>query len=471
MTIRLLLLLGVLAPLGTSLAAVPANTPPGVARNVLVVIADDLGVDKVGAYGFRTPGGLPTAGKTRMIDYLAENGILFRNAWSNPTCSPTRATSMTGQHSFRTGIGRWISQMDYGLATRFEALPEILPEQYRTAAVGKWHLGGAGGCPAHGLCTGTLAHGFLTGFEFHEGSFYNLIDLDSTGYNSWIKVRSDASGVQVTPMTRYATTVTADDAIRTIEDFGQDPWFLWLAFNAPHSPWHEPPAHLYSGPSLGPDPTADPVSAVKAMTEAMDRELLRLLASVDPEVLAQTTIIFFGDNGTKGVAQEAPFDPADGKGSLYNSGVNVPMIIVSPLIHPGLRGTECDGLVSTSDLFATIAELTGGDGSSELDSVSMAPYLSNPAQPSIREFIFAEKFPENFLPPNVPANHSVTVREARFKLIRNANGSQEFYDVSIDFHEESNLMPSGLPSDLLATPGALPAYNRLRRELDRLCGC
>jgi arylsulfatase A-like enzyme len=469
MTTQFFMVLGALAPLVSPLGALPGSDQP-VARNVLVVIADDLGVDKVGAYGYRTPTGSPTAGKTRTLDLLAENGILFRNAWSNPTCSPTRATCMTGQYSFRTGIGHWIKPMDFGLATRFDALPEILPDQYRTAAVGKWHLGGASGCSPL-ICTGGQSHGHHTGFEFHEGSFYNLIEWGASGYNNWVKTRSDASGSSATPMTRYATTITVDDTLRTIEDFGDDPWFVWMAFNAPHSPWHEPPSHLYDGPPLGPNPTSNPLTAVKAMTEAMDKELGRLLATVDPEVLAQTTIVFFGDNGTKGSAMEAPFDPADGKGSLYNSGVQVPFIVCSPGIPPELRGSECDGLVNTTDVYATVAELTGGDSSAGIDSVSFLPYFTNPGLPSIREFLFAEKFPDNFVPPGIPEHQSVTLREARFKLIRKWNGHEQFYDLENDFHEEQNLMPSGSPSDLWPIPGASEAYIRLSRELERLCGC
>ncbi|MHC5212536.1 MAG: sulfatase-like hydrolase/transferase, partial [Planctomycetota bacterium] len=118
-------------------------TSQGVSRgNVLIVVADDLGVDMVGAYG---EGSDPPP--TPVIDSLASQGVLFRNAWSNPVCSPTRAALLTGRPAFRNGIGYIVDASPNNLALPYAevTLPEMLAlgtgGNYRSGAFGKWHLG------------------------------------------------------------------------------------------------------------------------------------------------------------------------------------------------------------------------------------------------------------------------------------------------------------------------------------------
>ena len=452
-----------LLSLAMSTGAASAEAPP----NVLIVVADDLGVDRVASYGWRNEQGGAVSGPTPTIDRLAARGVLFRNAWSNPVCSPTRATCLTGLYGFRTGIGRWIRQercppTEYGLSTDLIALPEVLPEGYRRPALGKWHLASCRREPE------SLLHPVATGFELHAGSLANIRVADGHSYFDWLKVSSRAGGPSSEErITVYATTDTTDDAIRVISSFGDEPWVLWLAYNAPHGPAHEPPLELFTGGPIEGTPAENPFPHFKAMVEALDTELGRLFDSIPDEVMERTTIVFFGDNGTRGDFIEAPFDPTHGKGTLYNGGVNVPLIVAGPAVDADARGTESDALVNATDLFASVVELTGGDARSAVDSVSFVPYLADPSRASIREHAFAEIFDPNFAPPGSPRNHGVAIRGARYKLIRRADGTDELYDVIADYHEQDDRLAGGA-DELSADERA--AYAGLARALAELLG-
>lgn len=151
--------------------------------NVLLVIADDVGVDRVAAYGEH-----PSPGRTPQIDRLAERGVLFRNAWSNPYCSPTRATVLTGRHGFRTGVGFFVGMTTpHGLSLAETTLPEVLAPSHTSLALGKWHLSS--------FLQGA-DYPLAAGFAHHAGSLFNLDAAvtvpfpapdDFSFYEYWIK--------------------------------------------------------------------------------------------------------------------------------------------------------------------------------------------------------------------------------------------------------------------------------------------
>ena len=175
-------------------------------QNVLLVILDDIGVDKIAAYGEH-----PNPAKTPTIDALASRGVLFRTAWANPFCSPTRATLLTGRYGFRTGIGHVVDlfSLNHGLSIDEFGLPEAmtLATGQRSAILGKWHLGG----DFEGI-----NHPLQFGFEVFAGSRGNLGPPSMPeSYYQWEKVTEGVSG----PSTVYATTDTVNDALtRTIHE-------------------------------------------------------------------------------------------------------------------------------------------------------------------------------------------------------------------------------------------------------------
>jgi arylsulfatase A-like enzyme len=301
-------------------------------------------------------------------------------------------------------------------------LPEILAG-YSSACTGKWHLG-----------AGQLEHPNESGFPHFAG----IIGGGIADYEFWTKV---VDGESFTSHT-YATRDTAEDAIACIQTL-PEPWFLYVPFFAPHVPLHVPPAEYCPVPacpdaycgSLPPAPS-DPELA-KAMTEVLDAELGRLLAVVD--ALAPNSYVFFlGDNGTARAATEPPFDPEHAKGTPYEGGIHVPLIVRGP----GVARGECQALVGVTDVFATVAQLARVDAAAE-DSVSLVPYFSDPGRPSLRRMLYSEQFaPNNSSPPY--GTHDRAVRDRRYKLIRRIGQPDEFYDLLLDPFELRNRLEAGL---------------------------
>ena len=151
------------------------------------------------------------------------------------------------------------------------------------------------------------------------------------------------------------------------------------------------------------------------MIRALDAEIGRLLGSIQAQTLANTYVIFMGDNGTRGSVVQAPFDAAHSKATLYQGGINVPLIVAGPDVA---EGAVSQALVNSTDLFATVLEMAGVELSSALpsgvnvDAVSVVPYLSDPRRPSIRSWVYADLFSGSDV-----ANGSVAIRDRCFKLI------------------------------------------------------
>ncbi len=415
--------------------AVAAQAP-----NVLLVVADDMGIDLVNAYHAVT---VPV--HTPVIDGLAANGVLFRRAWATPSCTPSRAAILLGRHGYRHGMGRAINNVfdGIGVDAGAETLPRIVSPVATPLALGKWHMNLEYDQP--------LLHPLRTGFVHHLGNMQILPGYISNDYYAFDK---NVDGV-MTQSTTYSTTDIVDDALDLISTTPQ-PWFLYMAFNAPHAPFHKPPAnlHTYSLPS---QVSSNIPLHVKAMAEAMDTELGRLLDTMDPAVRANTLVIFIGDNGTSHLATVAPFDPDHAKGTVYEGGLNVPLIVSGPGV---VSGAECEALVSIWDLYATIADVHGVAHPDGVDSISLLPYFSDPSQPSLRAALYSEYFePPGFGPYT---RYDRAVRDAQWKLLHLDSAgvdSLELYDLAADPFEKVNLLLAPL------APAAQAAYDALLLQL------
>ena len=386
------------------------------AQNVLILVADDLGVDGVRAYGEyldepRTPN----------LDALAASGVLFRNAWSYPSCSASRAAMLTGRHGFRTGIGFALPQGAPGLSLAEDTLPELMPG-YASGLFGKWHLGGPG-LPE------------LTPNAAGWGYFAGMLWAGVPSYYAWTMVKNGAS----IPVATYSTTAITNQAAYWITQVAREPWVCQVAYNAPHRPWEYPPANLHSYPGGG-----GPLVQHFAMLEAMDAEIGRLLSYVD---LCRTTVIFCGDNGTHGTVYQGPSPGA--KLSPYEGGLNVPLILAGA----GVVGPREElALVHLVDVFATTLDVAGVAVPAGSDSVSLLPYAGGPSVP-LRSTVFTESFGA----PSALWNFEA-IRDARYKLV-NYGLVEELYDLAVDPNETSNLMLG------LLTPGQLIALEALRSEI------
>jgi arylsulfatase A-like enzyme len=406
--------------------------------NVLLLIADDFGIDVASFYPLgprrqTTPPPPPMPHLTA----LAQQGVIFTRVWASPWCSPTRAQILTGRHNFRTGIGRANTSDMPPLSAREVILPEVLGPAFLTANLGKWHLSSGEHDPND------------HGWQHYAGGHPDLGHLPS--YFSWPKT---VDGVTSTS-TVYATTDTADETLAMIARARAEGkrFLAWTAFNAPHDPFHVPPAGLHPTTPLPPT-GATSRDKFAAMVEAMDTEIGRLLGAVS---LADTTVIFIGDNGTVGTVIAPPYSRTKAKATMYEPGVRVPLLVAGAgVASPNRKVTQ---LVSAVDLFPTILALAGVDPARvpRSDGVSLMPYLRRQAHPSPRTWLYGEQFTKRF-----DTDWQRAARDSRYKLIERYDGSREFYDLSTDALETKNLLQGSL------TSGQRSALDRLDRRIDAL---
>ncbi len=416
-------------------------------NNVLIIIADDLGVDYMSTYEEGSD-----FASTPNINTLSATGIQFNNAWSNPACSPTRAGILTGRYGFRTGITNVVGGRNggQGINTEEFTLPDVIKASlsgYTNACIGKWHLSDD--------TNGGEDNPNLMGFDYYSGLL--------TGASNYFEWNKTTNGLTAT-VSNYATSENVDDAIRWI-DQQAGPWFQWLAFTNPHTPFHLPPAELHSFDNLSGsfrDIRTRPIPYFKAMVEAMDTEIGRLFQHLKQTgQFDNTNIIFIGDNGTTEQVVQAPFDPNRSKTTLYEGGVNVPMIISGPAVNGG--GRQSNALINTLDTFATSLDLMGINtlntipGNIIIDSKSLLPIIKNEST-AIRNWVFSELSGLN------EQNDGKTIRNTTFKLIKFDNGIEEFYNLNNDPFENNNLLSQTLSAN------AQNNYIELSDQLNQLTG-
>lgn len=373
-----------------------AQTDPS-KPNILLIIADDLGVDA--SNGYQNSARLPN---TPHLDSLRGAGLTFMNAWAAPKCTPTRATIMSGKYGVKTGVTNTPGNLDPSHTSIFSALSTQTSNAYADAVIGKWHLSQ----PVD------YNHPSQLDIDYYAGAFSSQV----ADYYDWEKVHNDGS---TSMETTYATTDITDEAINWVNAQNQ-PWFLWLAHMAPHAPFHVPPAELYTS-----DRTNTNIQKYMTMIEAMDHEIGRLLDNVSNDVLANTVIIFIGDNGTpNGVLQNYPSN--HGKSSVYQGGAHVPLIISGAGVSR--QNEQENALVHATDLYATILEITGGNLEGGVNNSHSFKHLLSGTTGSKRVHNYTE------------LGDDWTIRDEQYKLIEFADGTQEFYDLIADTFETTNLI-------------------------------
>lgn len=391
------------------------NTP-----NILFIIADDLGKDAINGFSEGT-----IKPNTPNIDAIRNAGLSFTNFWSYPTCSPTRASILTGKYGYRTGV-KWAGdEISLSETSLQKYINEETNNKYTTAIVGKWHLSG----------NSSTFNPEILGIDYYAG----LIRGEPQSYNNWLLTEDGTSNIE----TEYATTKFTDLATDWINQ-QEKPWFLWLAYNAPHTPFHVPPSEMHSQGFLPEFSSGmDETPYYMASIEAMDFQIGKLLESMTTEKRENTVIIFIGDNGTPNEVAQSPYTFFTAKGSLSQGGINVPMFISGN----GVSRTGIDeNLITSTDLFSTIAQITGVSSSEIHDSKSFKSLLSQ--SETIRNYQYSEKDDGN--------NNLWTISNGSYKLFKNANGNDEFHDLNNDPYEQNNLLNGTLTT----------AENSIKTELE-----
>lgn len=421
-------------PTGGSPGAITSTNTHTVAalHNILLLIVDDWAIDSSPVDNNSTLNPGTSYAPMPNLETLAARGLRFTNAYAQPVCSPTRATILTGRYAFRHTVG-W--PQGATLPAIELTLPEIFTAEnssYNLASYGKWHLGGN--------LTGPLDLGGWTEFS-------GILGGGVSDYTDWSKT---VNGVTTSNVTTYTTTDQVNDAVSFISGQRTDPWFVWIGFNAPHDPFHNPPTVVPALEDYPDYPTTDGEVtganrrfAYEAALQALDTEIGRLLASVD---LDTTNIIIIGDNGTPGAVVQAPYSNGHAKGSLYDGGIHVPLIMAGPDIP--LTGTS-HKLVHCVDLFATILDLAGIDidtatsSVDTIDSQSIVPILNG--QDGATRYIVSEAFGGN-----VDGRTIISSDYPDYKLIIFGDpttasdvSTYEIYNLSQDKNEQT---PLGVPA-------------------------
>ena len=371
--------------------------------NILFIIADDLGVDALSGYNL---GSIDPA--TPHLDSIRNSGLTFSNAWSSPVCAPTRAGMMSGMYGSINGVRTAPANLDTSFISLFDALKASSPT-YTTGVTGKWHISK----PVNEL------HPTWHGADHYTG----VLEGSVASYDSW---NLTENGVTANS-TDYVTSYFTDDAINWIDN-QNNPWFMWLAHVAPHTPLHVPPTYMFTQPS-----TNTPFKKYMAMIESLDFEVGRLLDTLTPAEKANTIIIFIGDNGTpNNLLQDYP--AGHGKESLYQGGIHVPMF-VSGYGVTRVGETE-DAMVNVIDIYATILDITGSNLPGGIyNSLSFEHLLTSSTLPK-RQYNFSE------IDSNLTSisTQGFTIRDATYKLIEYHSGQQEMFNLNLDPLENNNLL-------------------------------
>jgi arylsulfatase A-like enzyme len=337
---------GVLSGLAGTRSAAAAPARP----NIVYIVADDMGWGDVGFHGSDIP--------TPNLDKLAKDGARLEQFYVQPMCTPTRAALMTGRYPLRYGLQTGVipGAGTYGLALDECVLPQMLKDAgYKTAMVGKWHLGHAKAeyWPRQ------------RGFDYFYGALVGEIDHfkhASHGVPDWYR------GNKPLEEEGFDNTLFGDDAARVIERHDKaSPLFLYLAFTAPHTPFQAPQDYLDRFKHIEDENRR----AYAAMISVLDDGVGKLLSALDKKGMRDDTlIVFHSDNGgvkssmfagdTK-VAGGLPANNGpyrDGKGTLYEGGTRVAAFANWP---GKIKAGEVDGMIHVVDLYPTLAGLAGAD--------------------------------------------------------------------------------------------------------------
>jgi len=463
--------------------------------NILLVIADDIGMDVmtnvypgmidnlVKNYGpsgrnhadYRKIYGKPAS--TPILDKFASQGIRFGNIWAHPFCSPTRAAILTGLFAAKTKVTTYAD----ALSSQHTSFVQKLKDEagYSTAIFGKWHMAGLPGKPVD--YPGMKPK--QAGFELFKGNMHAAINSywnydyqvqdANTPADQWRTEPMPTKSLPGIAPTNYAPVVKAADTIEWIKakkaENPNKPWFAWLAFNLAH-------ATAVQQPSAMCVPNSDTLDAVsykemkecggtfgsnnvgsckgealmRAMTNSMDTIFGKLLEAVDATD-PNTYVIFLSDNGTP-MYGRPNLDFIDnmyitrkgrGKGTAYESGALVPMLIRGPKIA---ANTQNNAYAHVMDLFSTILDLAGltppknvsnsdGTGTVPVDAVSLTPILFKKAK-AARDpntgYILNEN--KNLM---TGGTRMVGAQNATYKVVCTDSPTNcEFYNLANDLLEE-----------------------------------
>lgn len=379
----LLLALGLLIATPELFSAEAAKRP-----NVLVIITDDQG------YGDFSIHGNPHL-QTPHIDALGKSGVRFERFFVNSFCAPTRAALLTGRYPLRTGC-HGVTHTREAIRPEEVTIAEVLKSAgYATACIGKWHNGEQYPYTPQG-------QGFGQSLGFNNGHWNDYFDATLL------------RGARPEQTKGYISDVLTDEAIRFVSEQRDEPFFCYLAFNAPHSPYQVPDRYYDKFKAKG---LAENVAAFYGMCENIDENVGRLLAQLERLQLAENTIVvFLTDNGGTAGVKEFNAGMRGSKTSVHEGGGRVPLFVRWPAA--GWQPKVVQPIVAHIDLFPTLLELCGVSAvpGVHLDGVSLRPLLAEPSPAWPERTLFTHN------PINEHNKFPGAVRTQRHRLVREIPG-------------------------------------------------
>jgi arylsulfatase A-like enzyme len=375
--------------------------------NIVLIVADYMGYADIGPYG-------ATDIETPSLDSLARDGASFSSYYAaSPVCGPSRAALLSGFYPARIGIETNINPDKGGMPASDDTLVrELKATGYRTAMVGKWHLGREPGFSP-------LSHGFDQFFGFHTWTLGYHDHLTSTGIPGLY--RDD----ELVDEDGYLTELLTSEATSFIAESADEPFFLYVAYNVALPPYQGPalpPAQWSAGWDANEASREDYV----AMVEAMDDGIGRILGTLEELDLDDDTLVIFTyDHGGRHLSRSNPL--FHGFGTLWEGGIRVPLLVKWPNQFP--EGRKIDRPTIAMDLTATMLAAAGRNIKSlQLDGLSLLPLLRND------DAVVAETLFWRFGAPGAPMK---AVRRNNWKYVDD-QGSQMLFDLDEDIGERSD---------------------------------
>jgi len=420
-------------------AAPAADAPQPVAKpNILLILSDDQGYADAGFQGCKD---IPTPN----LDGLAHSGLRCTMGYvSHPFCSPSRAGLLTGRYQQRFGHENnpFYNPSDHreGLPTTEKLLPEFLRQAgYVTGWIGKWHLGAA---PEFW----PEQRGFAETFGFIGGGhhYQNWPVKPGVEYN----VPLERNGKPVT-VAEHLTVAFGHEAAGFIQRHKAEPWFLYLAFNAPHTPEEPTPERLARFASIADKKRRAYAAQVSLLDDAVGTALAALRDSGQEQ---RTLVFFFSDNGgpigqTGNGSINTPLRA--GKGTVYEGGMHVPFVVRWPGTIPA--GRDYTLPVSSLDVFPTALVLAGVPLPTERppDGVNLLPFLTGANTQAPHDQLFWR----------MSGGAQLAMRAHDWKLVRAHQGADELYDLAGDLGETRDLAATQA-SKTQELDAALDAWNK-----------
>lgn len=396
--------------------------------NVVVIVGDDLGWSSISAQGSDIP--------TPHIDSLGKNGVRFTNGYvSCPVCSPTRAGLITGRYQQRFGHelnpgppGQ--AEDNFGLPLTEKTFPQYMKELgYATGMVGKWHLG-------YKPELVPTRRGFDEFFGFLGGA-HSYLDSRADRANPILR------GSEPVEEKEYLTDAFTREAVSYIDRHAGKPFFLYLTYNAVHTPMH-PSERLASRFA---HITDEKRRAFATMLTAMDEGVGKVLAKLrEKKIEEDTLVVFITDNGGPTQANTSSNLPLGGvKGQVYEGGVRVPFLMQWRSTLP--RGKVYEEPVIALDLLPTAVAAAGGSHPSNIDGVDLTPFLTGKRKGSPHETLYWRFGPQ------------LAIRKGDWKMVQLAREGAELYNLRADLGELKNLAASE-PDRLQAMQAEYEAWNK-----------